>query len=177
MEFSYIVKIPKERIAVLVGEKGKTKKKIEKAFEIKIIVDSREGDVALEGDDGINLMGEQNVVKEIGRGFNPDYAIDLSNEDKYLEIIDITEYSRNSKKNLIRLRSRAIGTGGKARTTIERLTDTHISVYGKTISIIGSYEDVALARRAFESILNGSRHSTVYAMLEKKKKSRVQHNL
>lgn len=171
MEFSYLVRIPKERIAVLVGEKGRIKKKIEQTLNIKMKIDSKEGDVVLGGDDSISLMSAQNIVKAVGRGFNPDFALELVDENKYLEIIDITEYSNDSKKGMIRLKSRAIGTGGKARKTIEDLTSTHISIYGKTISVIGDYEDVIIARRAFEALLGGSRHSTIYAMLEKKRKN------
>ena len=165
MEFSYEVKIPKERVAVLVGVKGIVKKKIAKALNINIDVDSKEGDVILNGDDSLNLLTAQNIVKAIGRGFNPDIAFELLNDENYLEIVDIEQYSGNSKSNLIRVRARVIGTGGKARKTIEELTDTSTVVYGKTISIIGDFEGVALARKAFESLLIGNRHSTVYAWL------------
>ena len=71
---------------------------------------------------------------------------------------------------MVRLRSRIIGTGGKARKNVEELTNTNVVIYGKTIGIIGDYEAVRLARRAFESLLSGSRHSTVYSWLEKQRK-------
>ena len=73
---------------------------------------------------------------------------------------------------MIRIRARAIGTGGKARRTVEHLTDTYVTIYGKTIGIIGDFEGVKLARRAFESLLSGSRHSTIYSWLEKQKKDK-----
>ncbi len=170
MDFSYEVKIPKERVAVLVGVKGETKKKIAHALGIKIEVDSKEADVLLEGDDSLKLLTGQNIVKAIGRGFNPEIAMELLNDDNYLEIIDIEQYSGSSKSNLIRVRARAIGTGGKARKTLEELTDTKVVVFGKTIGIIGDFEGVALARKAFESLLMGNRHTTVYAWLEKQRK-------
>ncbi len=169
MEFSYEVKIPKDRIAVLVGVKGNIKRRIEKHLNIKIEIDSKEGDVLLQGEDSLNLLTGQNIVRAVGRGFNPDAALDLLDENNYLELIDITHYG-NSKAKLIRLKSRIIGTDGKARKTIGELTNTHIVIYGKTIGIIGEHESVALARKAFESLLTGSRHSTVYSWLEKKRK-------
>ena len=172
MEFSYDAKVPKERIAVLVGKKGEVKKELQKVLGIKVHVDSKEGDVLLQGDDGIVLLTAQNIVKAIGRGFNPDVAFELLNEENYLEIINIDDYTKSSKASFIRIKARAIGTGGKARTTIEELTNTHIVVYGKTVGIIGDYECVALARKAFESLLAGSRHTTVYSWLEKQRKSR-----
>lgn len=176
MEFSYEVKIPKDRVAVLIGVKGKVKKKIEKTLNIEMTIDSKEGDVVLQGDDSLLLVTAQNIVKAIGRGFNPDIALELLGEESYLEIIDISDYSGESKTKLTRLKSRIIGTGGKARKTIEKLTDTNIIIYGKTIGIIGNYESVSLARKAFESLLGGSRHSGVYSWLEKHRKE-IKHKL
>ncbi|MBI2148131.1 RNA-processing protein [Candidatus Woesearchaeota archaeon] len=170
MEFSYEIKIPKDRVAVLVGIKGSVKRKIEKALEVNIEIDSKEGDVFLEGNDSLKLLNAQNIVRAIGRGFNPEFAFDLLDEDNYLEILDISDFTGDSKSNLARVKARVIGTGGKARKTIEVLTITKIVVYGKTIGMIGSFEGVALARKAFESLLSGNRHSTVYAWLQKQRK-------
>lgn len=170
MEFDYEIKIPKDRIAVLIGEKGATRRKIEKRLKIKLEIDSEEGDVKLKGEDSLNLLTGQNVVKAIGRGFNPNKALDLLKEDVVMETIDMTDYSKGSKSRLITIRGRMIGTEGKARKHLEYITGTHISVYGKTICILGPYEYVGLARKAIESLLTGSRHATVYAWLERQMK-------
>ena len=77
--------------------------------------------------------------------------------------------SGKSKSNLLRLKARCIGTKGKAKNTIENLTNTSISVYGKTISIIGLAEQVFLAKKAIEALLRGSKHGNVYKQLEKSK--------
>ncbi len=171
MEFSYDLKVPKDRIAILLGVKGSVKKSIEKDLNIKMTVDSKEGDVVLEGDDSLSLMTAQNIVKAISRGFNPEIAFELINENNYLEVISLEDYAGDSKAKFIRLKARVIGTDGKARKTIEKLTSTTSVVYGKTISIIGDYGGVALARRAFEALLSGSRHSAVYSFLEKNRKN------
>lgn len=170
MEFSYEIKIPKDRVAVLIGVKGNVKKKIEKSLKLKINVDSREGDVIFTGDDSLALVTAQNIAKAIGRGFNPEVALELLDENNCLEIIDISDYAGESRTALIRIKARVIGTSGKARKNIERLTDTNVVVYGKTIAIIGGYEGVRLARMAFEDLLKGSRHSGVYSWLEKHRK-------
>jgi ribosomal RNA assembly protein len=171
MQFSYEVKVPKDRIAVLVGVKGEVKKSLEKNLGIKISIDSEEGDIILNGDDSIALMTAQNIVKAIGRGFNPEIAFSLLSEENHFDMINIEDYSGDSKKRFLALRARVIGTDGKARKTIEYLTDTEIVVYGKTISIIGDFNGVHLARSAFDSLLGGSRHATVYAWLEKHRKN------
>jgi ribosomal RNA assembly protein len=53
---------------------------------------------------------------------------------------------------------------------IEELTETHISVYGKTISIIGEITNVGIAKHAIEKLLEGGMHSGIYRELEKKRK-------
>src|SRR3989338_6612077 len=142
-------------------------------FDIKMQINSKEGDVIVIGEDSLKLLSAQNIVKAVGRGFNPNIALELTNEDIALEIIYITEYSGDSKRRLEQVRARAIGTGGKARKTVSLLTDTDIVIYGKTIGIIGSYEGVKLARIALDSLLGGSRHTTIYSWLEKEKKKRM----
>ena len=59
---------------------------------------------------------------------------------------------------------------GKSREEIERLTDCNISVYGKTVGIIGETTKVSIAREAVAMLLSGSQHKTVFTFLEKKKK-------
>jgi len=49
------------------------------------------------------------------------------------------------------------------------MTGTYVSVYGKTVSIIGEIEHLQIAKEAVEMILKGSRHKTVYSFLERKK--------
>ena len=170
MEFRYEAKIPKARVAVFLGVKGSIKKRIEKELDIKIDVNSDTGDIALAGDDSLKLIIGQSIARAIGRGFNPLDALDLLNDDAIFESLDIAHYVGNKKNRIITARARAIGSEGTARKYIEELTDTKIAVYGKTISIIGNYETAELARKSFESLLSGQRHSTVYAWLEKKKK-------
>ena len=48
------------------------------------------------------------------------------------------------------------------------MTGVDISIYGKTVAIIGDMEQIHIAKEAVEMILNGVRHKTVYAFLERK---------
>ncbi len=168
--FSYEIKIPKDRVAVLIGKKGFVKRKIQKLTDTKIIVDSREGDVTVEGEDSFAAYNTQMIIKAIGRGFNPDIALMLAHENYSLEIIDITEFTGKSEKKIKRIKARIIGTKGKAWKMIERLTGCHISVYGKTVSIIGPVEEVILARQAIEELLKGAPHSNAYRFIQDKKR-------
>lgn len=170
MEFSYELKIPKERIAVLIGKSGEVKRQIESETRSKIHIDSQEGDVRITGEDSLGLFSAREIIKAIGRGFSPEIALLILKSDCAFELLNISDYVGKSQKTAVRLKARVIGTEGKTRKHIEDITETHLSVYGKTIGIIGEAEHVMLARRAVESILAGATHSSVYKWLEKKKK-------
>lgn len=168
--FDYEIKIPKDRVAVLIGKKGAVKKKIQRLTRTKIVVDSKEGDVIIESEDSFAAYNTKLIVQAIGRGFNPYIALLLRKEGYSLEIIDITEFTGKSKKTIHRIKARVIGTGGKAWKTIEHLTECHLAVYGKTVSIIGPAEYTGLARQAVEDLLKGSPHGNVYRFVQNKKK-------
>ncbi len=169
MEFIYELKIPKERVAVLIGKGGKIKKEIESTTKTKIKVDSKEGDIFISGEDGIGLYNAREVIRAIGRGFNPDIALLLLKPDYAFEIVNIADYSK-SKESMVRLKGRVIGREGKSRRLIEELTESYVSVYGKTICVVGTAESATAARHAVESLLKGSTHANVYRWLEKKRR-------
>ena len=168
MDYNYELKIPKERVAVLVGRKGSVKRELEDLTSSKLDIDSKEGDVRIKGSNSILMFSLVDVVKAIGRGFNPDIARLLLKQDYVLEIVNISEFVPN-KNHYERIKGRVIGANGKTRETIEKLTETFISVYGKTVSIIGSSDRVVIARKAIDSLLQGSTHANVYSFLEKSK--------
>ncbi len=168
-EFSYELKIPEERVAVLIGKDGETKKEIEEATGSHLQI-SKEGDITITGDDGILLYTTKDIVHAVGRGFNPKIALQLLKQDYALELIDMKDVAGKNKNTMERLKGRVIGTAGKSREEIERLTDTHIVVYGKTIGIIGETAQAAMARDAVAMLLKGSMHKTVFQYLERKKK-------
>ena len=168
-DISYELKIPEERIAVLIGANGETKKEIEQETKCHLDI-SKEGDVNITGDDGLMLFTAREIVRAIARGFNPKIAMLLLKTDYMLEIIDMKDIAGKNKSTMERLKGRVIGTGGKSRAEIERLTDTHISIYGKTIGMVGEAGDVVHARQAVAMLLQGSMHKTVFQFLEKKKK-------
>lgn len=168
-EFGYGLKIPKERIAVLIGKNGEIKKQIEAQTKTKIDIDSKEGEVFIHGKDALLLYSAREIIKSIARGFNPEIALLLLKGDYCFDMLSIADYARN-KNDIIRIKGRIIGRAGKSRKTIEELTETYISVYGKTVSIIGLPEDVASARKAIENLIKGASHANVYKTLEKRRR-------
>jgi ribosomal RNA assembly protein len=164
-----VLKIPKDRIGVLVGKKGETKNKIEKELGVEIDIDE-DGEITIfsteEQKDPLATWKARDIVRAIGRGFNPEKALKLISDDYVLEIIDITDYA-HSDNAIRRLKGRVIGSGGKSRRYIEDLTDTDISVYGKTVAVLGEFEPVQIAKEAVSMILRGSSHAKMYKYLER----------
>lgn len=169
VEFSYEIKIPKDRIAVLIGRKGEIKKQIEDHTNTKINIDSNEGDVIVSGEDAILLYCTRDIIKAIGRGFNPDIALLLLKQDYAFEVINLPDFDNPTQFR--RIKGRIIGREGKSRRLIEEHTDTNICVYGKTISLIGRTDTCSIARRAVEMLIKGSPHSNVYKWLEKMRRN------
>jgi ribosomal RNA assembly protein len=161
----YELKIPKERVAVLIGKDGEVKAALEDATKVKINVDSTEGDVTLSAKDGLALYTAREVVRAIGRGFSPERAQGLLDPENGFEIINIKDYAKHDE-DVRRLAGRVIGEAGKSRRLIEELTGVGVSVYGKTVCLLGKVDGIPIARRAVESLLAGSRHATVYKWLE-----------
>lgn len=158
-----LLNIPEERKAILIGKEGKVKEKIESLTSTKISIGE---EVGIEGD-AENLLKTSEMVKAIGRGFSPDIALRLADEDFRLDVMNI----KGSPNTIKRLLSRVIGTKGKAKQNIENFTGASIAVYGKTVSIIGRYKEAEDARTAIEMLLAGRKHTTVWRYLENIKRS------
>jgi len=159
------LKIPRDRVAVLIGREGKVKREIEKRTNTKLKID--EGDISIDGD-SMGILTGRDIVLAIGRGFSPEIAFRLFNEENVLEIIPLMDLIR-SERELARKKGRIIGRKGKTRNFIEGVTNTSISIYGKSVGIIGKYDQVEIAKEAILKLIKGARHSSVYKFLEKSK--------
>jgi len=164
-QFVYEVRVPKERVAVIIGQKGSVKKALQAHAGIRLHIDSDEGIVTLDGNDSLALYQAQAVIKAIARGFNPDIAQLLLRSDYVFEQIKLADYV-NTKASMQRLKGRIIGHNGKSRETIEQLTGCFVSVYGKTVCIIGELSWADVAKRAVEKLLAGAMHKTIWKFLE-----------
>jgi ribosomal RNA assembly protein len=172
---STFLKIPKERVGVLIGPEGKTKKSIEEKLSVELQIESETGDVTLmlaeNAKDPSLLFKAKDVVTAIGRGFSPEHAFRLiHDEEAILDVIDLRTIFGRSESDIKRIKGRIIGMDGKTRRIIEELTDANICVYGHTVSIIGNMEQAQAAREAIQMLINGSQHSTVYRFLHRKRR-------
>lgn len=243
MMFEKMVRIPHDRIAVLIGKHGAVKSEIEKKCGIVIRVDGETGEVlvttmpsppfgdqnskskssdrllAPPGSDHADQVDDYNDVQDnhhhhhytgsndtqtatdhndagcdavygnnntdsghgtdlfapfkaveivvaIGRGFSPEVAMTLLCAENSLHVINLVDYAGKSKSNIERIKGRIIGERGRARRNMEDLSGTRISVYGKTVSIIGAGSNLRRAVDAVDAISEGRMHGAVYSRLE-----------
>lgn len=154
------IRIPKKRERILRKDK-KLKEKIEDftntsiEFNKGITIDGKSFDV----------YQTKHILKAFGQGFGVDDCLYLL-EDRYgLEIINLSDFT-GSKKRLKSIKGRVIGTGGKTKEYIEKIAKVKIAVSGKTVGIIGYWDNINIAKKAIMKIIKGSRHQTVYRWLE-----------
>jgi len=172
---SIFVKVPRERIGALIGPDGRMKETVEKQLSVELQIDSQTGNVtitlSLTAEDPSVLFRAKEVITAIGRGFSPERASRLlQDDDTVLVVIDLRNIVGRSQSDIKRLKGRIIGKEGKTRRIIEELTDASVSVHGHTISIIGDMDQAEAAREAIKMFIKGSQHRTVYRFLHKKRR-------
>ena len=163
------VKVPQDRIGVLIGEGGETMREIESRSEVRLDIDSESGSVAIESvGDPVTALVAPDIVRAIGRGFKPDAALSLLDDEmRMFDLIDISDKTRNDN-DLRRQKGRLIGENGRTRELMEELSGADVVIYGSTIGMIGDPEEVEAVRRATGMILDGAPHGAVYSYLERK---------
>jgi len=164
-------RIPQDRLGVLIGPEGGTKRRLEDRTGTQVLIDSESGEVTIDEagvQDPVLALKARDVVLAIGRGFSEERAFRLLEDDVYLEVLDIKDFAR-SKARLEQIRARLIGTRGKTRRILEELTSVDVSVMGHTISLLGPTFEMGIAREAVIMLLRGSEHATVYRFLERKR--------
>ncbi|MEM5772713.1 MAG: KH domain-containing protein [Candidatus Aenigmatarchaeota archaeon] len=154
------VKIPEERLKIF-DRKGYSKK-LETLTNCNININE---EISIECEDPLLLMRLKEVIKAFGRGFDFEDTLNLLDEEYFLETINIQDFSGKSKNRMFVVKGRVIGRKGKAKKLIEKHTNVKIAIYGKTISIIGKWDDVQRAKKAVESLLQGRKHGTVFRNL------------
>lgn len=156
------ITISQKRKALFKKNEG-IKGEIEKLTDTKIDLND---EISIEGET-FNVFQAKQVLKAFNRGFDVKDCLYLLEDNYGLEVINLTEFTK-SRKRLKMLKGRIIGTGGKTKEYIENYVDVKLSVLGKTVSIIGEWEKITIAKEAVMKMIRGCTHKTLYRWLEQK---------
>ncbi len=100
------MKIGQNRIAVIIGKNGETKRDLEDALGVQINLDSKTGDCEVRPliehpkYSPLNIFIAEKILNAINRGFNPTKAMKLLDETFDIEVFNLYNLLGKSEKKI-----------------------------------------------------------------------------
>jgi ribosomal RNA assembly protein len=149
-----------------IREVGRNKKMLEK--KLGVTIKTFQGKVMIEGS-AEDIYDAEQVFQALDFGFSLQRALLLKEEDFVFQKVHIHEHT---KRNLVDVKARLIGTKGKTKRVLSQLSDCEIMIKEGEVGVIGYVEDVEDTVVAIINIIKGSKQSNMYKFLEKRGKQK-----
>ena len=140
----------------------KLKGMLEKELNVKI--SGRDNEIYIDGLSEKEYLAEK-VIDALNFGFSIKKSILIKKQNLMFEILNIKNYMRG--KNIVRIKGRIVGEGGRALATLSQLSDCYLEINGNQVGIIGDSESIERAQNAIIMLIKGSKHANVYSFLER----------
>ncbi|MBE5728548.1 hypothetical protein IHE51_01690 [Candidatus Parvarchaeota archaeon] len=147
----------------------KESKLMKAADDLNVSIDIDGNTISMDSESASNLMMVKDMILAYSRGFAPDIAKLLLNDDYSLIVMNMNDYTKSEKRQT-QLKGRVIGRYGSIKERLGKLTMCSLRVYGKTISIIGQYEYANVAESGVDMLLKGMNFETVFKILNNEMK-------
>ena len=113
-----------------------------------------------------HLQKAADFLKAFMLGFEVKDAITMLRvNDIYIDSFEVTEVKRLTGDHLSRAIGRIAGEAGKTRYTIQNATKTRIVIADTHIHILGSFQNIKIAKTAICNLILGSPSGKVYTQM------------